>query len=128
MDVRGPVVGFEAFLDRIPAPKRRKGAAKPYLVLSPFQPVERDFAFVIDAMVPAADVLKAARSAHPDLITEIRVFDVFAGGALEAGKKSLAINVVLQPRDKTLTDQEIEAVAAEIVSKVEKATGGSLRA
>ncbi|MBE0533221.1 MAG: phenylalanine--tRNA ligase subunit beta [Rhodospirillales bacterium] len=127
MDVRGPVVGFEAFLDRIPAPKRRKGAARPHLVLSPFQPVERDFAFVIDAMVPAADVLKAARSAHPDLITEIRVFDIFAGGALEAGKKSLAINVVLQPRDKTLTDPEIEAVAAEIVSKVEKATGGSLR-
>ncbi len=128
MDVRGPVVGFEAFLDRIPAPKRRKGAAKPYLVLSPFQPIERDFAFVIDAAVPAADVLKAARSAHPGLIAEIRVFDVFAGGALAAGKKSLAINVVLQPKEKTLTDQEIEAVAAQIVSKVEKATGGSLRA
>ena len=128
MDVRGPAVGFEAFLDNIPAPKRRKGAAKPYLVLSPFQPVERDFAFVIDATVAAGDVLKAARSAHPDLIAEIRVFDVFAGGALEAGKKSLAINVVLQPKEKTLTDQEIEAVAAQIVSKVEKATGGSLRA
>ncbi|MDX9860038.1 MAG: phenylalanine--tRNA ligase subunit beta [Rhodospirillales bacterium] len=127
MDVRGPVVGFEAFIDRIPAPKRRKGAAKPHLVLSPFQPVERDFAFVVAAEVPAADVLKAARSAQPDLIAEVRVFDVFAGGALEAGKKSLAINVVLQPREKTLTDQEIEAVAAQIVSRVEKATGGSLR-
>lgn len=128
MDVRGPVVGFEAFLDRIPAPKRRKGSARPHLVLSPFQPVERDFAFVVDAAVPAADVLKAARSADPDLIAEVRVFDVFAGGALDAGKKSLAINVVLQPRDKTLTDPEIEAVAARIVAKVETVTGGALRA
>jgi len=128
MDVRGPVVGFEAFLDRIPASKRRRGSARPHLVLSPFQPVERDFAFVIDAAVPAADVLKAARSADPDLIAEVRVFDVFAGGALEAGKKSLAINVVLQPRERTLTDPEIEAVAARIVAKVQTATGGALRA
>lgn len=127
MDVRGPMVGFEVFLDQVPAAKRRKSAAKPHLDLSSLQAVERDFAFVVDAAVPAGDVLKAARSTDPGLIAEVRVFDLFAGGSLEAGKKSLAINVVLQPKERTLTDAEIEAVAGRIVAKVEQATGGILR-
>ncbi len=128
LDVKGPMVGFEVFLERIPKAKRRKNAAKVFLELSPFQPVERDFAFVVDSGVPAADVLKAARSADTKLITDVRVFDVFEGGSLDASKKSLAINVVLQPTQKTLTDTEIETVAKQIVARVEKATGGTLRA
>ncbi|MBL6929329.1 MAG: phenylalanine--tRNA ligase subunit beta [Rhodospirillales bacterium] len=128
LGVKGPMVGFEVFLDRVPKAKRRKSATKVFLELSPFQPVERDFAFVVDARVPAADVLKAARSADTRLISDVRVFDVFEGGSLDAGKKSLAINVVLQPTQKTLTDAEIEAVAKQIVARVEKATGGTLRA
>lgn len=128
MGAKGPMAGFEVFLDRVPAPKRRKSAAKPYLELSPFQAVERDFAFVLDAEVPAADVLRAAKGASADLIAAVRVFDVFAGGSLDAGKKSLAINVTLQPTERTLTDAEIEAVAREIVARVEKTTGGTLRA
>ncbi len=127
MDVKGPVAGFEVFLDRVPAPKKRKSAAKQHLELSPFQPVARDFAFVLDADVPAGDVIRAARGADAKLVSEVRVFDVFAGGSLEAGKKSLAINVTLQPTEQTLTDAEIDAVAKKIVAGVEKATGGVLR-
>ena len=128
MDVKGPMVGFEVFLDRVPKAKRKKSAAKLFLELSPFQPVERDFAFVVDSGVSAADVLKAARSADTKMISDVRVFDVFEGGSLDAGKKSLAINVVLQPTEKTLTDVEIEAVVTQIVVRVKKATGGTLRA
>ena len=125
MDVKGPVAGFEIFLDRLP--ESRKGAAKPHLRLSSLHTVERDFAFVIDEAVTADAVLAAARDADRDLIAGVGVFDVFTGGQLGEGKKSLAINVVLQPADKTLTEDQIEAVADKVVAGVKKATGGVLR-
>ena len=127
MDVKGPIAGFEVFLDHLPKMRNRKSAAKPHLELSPLQPVERDFAFVVDEDVAADAVLGAARSADKSLIAEVRVFDVFSGGNVGAGKKSLAINVTLQPTEKTLTDAEIDAVAQKVVASVEKATGGTLR-
>ena len=89
--------------------------------------MERDFAFVVDEDVAADAVLGAARGADKSLIAEVRVFDVFSGGNVGAGKKSLAINVTLQPTEKTLTDAEIDAVAQKVVASVEKATGGTLR-
>lgn len=125
MDVKGPVAGFEIFLDCFP--KSGKGAAKPPLQLSPLHTVERDFAFVIDEAVSADAVLAAARAADRDLIAGVGVFDVFTGGNLGEGKKSLAINVVLQPVEKTLTEEQIEAVAEKVVARVKKATGGVLR-
>ncbi|MBI2584697.1 MAG: phenylalanine--tRNA ligase subunit beta [Rhodospirillales bacterium] len=127
MDVKGPVAGFEIVFDDLPQPKKRKSSAKPHLALSPFQAVERDFAFVVDATVTAAQVLNAARGADKALIAEIKLFDVFEGGNLGNGKKSLAISVTLRPTEKTLTDPEIEAVAKKIVAGVGKATGGVLR-
>lgn len=127
MDVKGPIAGFEVFLDHLPKLRARKSAAKPHLELSPLQPVERDFAFVVDEDVAADAVLAAARGADKSLIAEVRVFDVFSGGNVGAGKKSLAINVTLQPTEKTLTDAEIDAVARKVVASVEKATGGTLR-
>lgn len=126
LDVKGPVVGFEVFLDRLPSP-RAKGTARPLLNASPLQPLERDFAFIVEASVPAEKLVKAAKGADKALITEVKLFDLFQGGSLPAGKKSLALSVTLQPRDKTLTDAEIEAVAAKIVAAVNKATGGELR-
>lgn len=126
MDVKGPVAAFEIFLDAIPKPKS-KGTAKPLLTLSPFQPVERDFAFVVDAHVPAEAVVRAALAADKALIVDAKVFDVFEGQALGPGKKSLAVSVTLQPIERTLTDAEIEAVAGKIVAGVAKATGGTLR-
>ena len=89
--------------------------------------MERDFAFVVDEGVPAAQVLGAARGADKKMIAEVSLFDVFQGGDLDAGKKSLAITVVLQPKDKTLTDAEIDAIADKVVANVKKTTGGVLR-
>jgi phenylalanyl-tRNA synthetase beta chain len=103
------------------------------LELSPLQPVQRDFAFVVDREVKAADIVRAAQSADRKLITGITVFDVYedtrAQGAhgIAPGKKSIAIAVTLQPRERTMTDAEIEALAAKIVAEVGKRTGGVLR-
>ncbi len=127
MDVKGPVVAFEVLLDNLPKPKSKPGSARPNLELPSLQSLERDFAFVVGSDVTADAVLRAAKGADKALITDVRLFDVFEGGNLGDDQKSIAINVVLQPMEKTLTDVEIEAVAARIVDKVCGATGGSLR-
>jgi phenylalanyl-tRNA synthetase beta chain len=127
MDVAGPVAAFEVFLEVIPAQKR-KSLAKPPLEALDLLPVRRDFAFVLDAKVPAGDVVRAALGADKKLIANVSVFDLFEGQALGPGKKSLALEVTLQPREKTLTDAEIDAVAQRIVAEVAKATGGQIRA
>ena len=126
LDVKGPAVGFAVHLSAVPEP-RAKGTARAALAISDLQAVERDFAFVLDADVEAVKVVNAAQGANKALIEEVRVFDEFVGGSLGDGKKSLAITVRMQPVDKTLTDEEIEAVAEAIVAKVSKATGGVLR-
>jgi phenylalanyl-tRNA synthetase beta chain len=128
LDAEGPLVAFEVILERIPEPKARGTRAKPALDLSPFQSVERDFAFVVEHDVKAADVVRAAQSADRKLIAGVTVFDVYEGEGIAPGKKSIAIAVTLQPRDKTMTDAEIEALAAKIVAEVGKRTGGVLRA
>ena len=101
---------------------------KPALELSPLQPVERDFAFVVDRAVKAGDIVRAAQSADRKLITGISVFDVYEGKGIDPDKKSVAIAVTLQPRERTMTDQEIEALGQKIVAEVGKRTGGVLRA
>jgi phenylalanyl-tRNA synthetase beta chain len=126
LELKGPVVAFEAILDRIPLPRDR-GAARPLLRASPFQPVERDFAFVVDESVPADRLVRAAKGADKALIADVGVFDVYSGPAIGANKKSVALSVTLQPMERTLTDAEIEAVGAKIVAAVTKATGGELR-
>jgi phenylalanyl-tRNA synthetase beta chain len=128
LDAEGPLVAFEVILERIPEPRARSTRAKPPLELSPFQPVERDFAFVVDRNVRAADIVRAAQSADRKLIAAVGVFDVYEGEGIAPGKKSIAIAVTIQPRDKTMTDTEIEALAAKIVAEVNKRTGGVLRA
>jgi phenylalanyl-tRNA synthetase beta chain len=127
LDAQGPLVAFEVILERIPEPKAKATRAKPVLELSSFQPVERDFAFVVDRKVKAADVVRAAASVDRKLIAGVTVFDVYEGPGIEPGKKSIAIAVTLQPRDKTMTDAEIEALAAKIVAEVGERTGGVLR-
>jgi phenylalanyl-tRNA synthetase beta chain len=127
LDAEGPLVAFEVILERIPEPRTRGTRAKPVLELSPFQPVQRDFAFVVDREVKAADIVRAAQSADRKLITGITVFDLYEGQGIAPGKKSIAIAVTLQPRERTMTDAEIEALAAKIVAEVGKRTGGVLR-
>jgi len=130
LDVKGPAVAFTVFVADVPFPKAR-GAARPALVLSDFQAVERDFAFVVDDRVEAQALVGAAQGADRTLIESVRVFDEFRGAKAEAqmgpGRKSVALTVRLQAPDRTLTEAEIEAVAARIVEKVAKATGGVLR-
>ncbi len=126
-DLRVPAAACEVFLERVPEPKAKAGKQRPKLELSPFHPVERDFAFLVDAEVPAEKLIRAAKGAEKALITKVELFDAYSGKGIEDGKKSLAISVTLQPTKKTLTDPEIEAVAAKIVASVEKATGGTLR-
>lgn len=128
MDVEGPAVAFEVFIDALPLPKKKKTLAKSAMAVSDLLPVRRDFAFLLDGDVAANDVLRAAQSADKALISHVSLFDLFEGGKLaDAGKKSLAIEVTLQPRDKTLTDDDIEAISQKIVAKVAKATGGEIR-
>ncbi len=127
MDADGPMAGFEIYLENLPRPKEGKSAMRPPLTLSAFQPVERDFAFIVDDGVAANDLVKAAAAADKKLISGVRVFDEFQGVGLEAGKKSLAIAVTLQPTEATLTDEEIEAVSRKVVANVAKHTKGVLR-
>jgi phenylalanyl-tRNA synthetase beta chain len=128
LDVSGPLAGFEVFVDAIPEPKAKPTRTKPRLDLSNFQAVKRDFAFVVDKAVEAGSLVRAAASADKKLITGVNVFDVFEGAALGADKKSIAIEVSIQPVDKTLTDEDFEALAGRIVENVKKQTGGVLRA
>src|SRR5262245_28785736 len=127
LGAEGPLVAFEVILDRIPEPKARPTRAKPPLELAPFQPVERDFAFIVDRAVKAGDLVRAAQGADRKLITGIAVFDVYEGAGIDPDKKSVAIAVTLHPREKTLTDREIDAVSAKIVTEAGKRVGGVLR-
>jgi phenylalanyl-tRNA synthetase beta chain len=126
-DLSGPVAAFEVFLDAPPLPKAKPTKARPPLKLSAFQPVERDFAFIVDADVEAEKLVRAARNADKALVASARVFDVYDGKGVPGGKKSIAIAVTLQPVERTLTDAEIEAASAKIVAQVVKATGAVLR-
>ena len=121
------MAAFELDLDAIPEPRKKPTRSKPALKLSDLMPLSRDFAFLVDRSVPAATILRAARNADKTLITDVSVFDVFEGKGIAEDKKSVGIAVTLQPSDKTLTDEDIEAVAANVVAAVSKATGGVLR-
>ncbi len=125
MGVKGPVAAFEAFLNNAPATKK-KGSAKPPLSLSLFQPVQRDFAFIVDDSVESDSIIRAARGADK-MIGRIDVFDIYKGKGVEENKKSVAINVTIQPKDKTLTDADIETIAKKIVESVTAKCSAILR-
>jgi phenylalanyl-tRNA synthetase beta chain len=127
MDVDAPLYGFEVTVDALPDARRKAGKARGALDLSPLMPLRRDFAFVVDRDRPADQLVRAAKGADKALIADARVFDVYEGKGVPDGKRSIALEVLVQPRDKTLTDTEIEALSARVVSAVEKATGGVLR-
>ena len=128
LGVRGPVAAFEVFLDAIPQPKSKaSGKSRPLLQASPYQPVTRDFAFVVDDGVAAAKLIGAIRQADKKLVADVGVFDVFTGPSVGEGRKSVALSVTLQPLEATMTEAEIDAVAGRIVANVEKQTGGILR-
>lgn len=126
MGVKGRVVAFELFVENVPMPKK-KGTSRPPLNASSLQKVERDFAFLLDTDVSAEKVIKAARTADRNLISDVTIFDLYAGKGIEDGKKSLAFSITLQPTKQTLTEEEIDGVCKKVIAAVEKATGGALR-
>jgi len=127
LDIEGPLAVFEIFLDALPAPKAKPTRTKPRLELSDLQPLARDFAFIVDAGAPAGELLRAVQGADKTLIASADVFDVYQGPGVPEGKKSVGVAVTLQPKEKTLTDAEIEALAQKIVAEAEKKAGAALR-
>lgn len=127
LDVKGPLVAFEIHLDALPLPKYKPTKVKPKLSLSGFQPVTRDFAFIVDKATAAGEMVKSAQNADRALISDVSVFDLYEGAGVETGKKSVALAVTLQPVEKTLTEAEIEAVGAKIVAEMAKRYGAALR-
>ena len=127
LDHKGPIAAFEVFLDAVPLPRAKAGHARAPLALSALQAVARDFAFVVDETVAAEAVVRAVRAAEKKLLASVRVFDVYRGAGVPDGKKSIAIEATLQPVEATLTEDQIEAIAARIVAQVNKSTGGLLR-
>ncbi|MFT4002491.1 MAG: phenylalanine--tRNA ligase subunit beta, partial [Rhizobium sp.] len=127
LDVTGALAGFEVYVDAMPEPKKKATRTKPALELSPFQAVKRDFAFVVDKSVEAGAIVRAAVGADRKLVTGVNVFDIFEGASLGEGKKSIAIEVQIQPAERTLTDEDFEVLTQKIVANVTKSTGGVLR-
>ncbi|MEM7679393.1 MAG: phenylalanine--tRNA ligase subunit beta [Pseudomonadota bacterium] len=127
MDIKTPVVGFEIFLDNIPEPKKKGGTEKSYLTLEPLQPLTRDFAFLIDESVAAEDILRAAKAADKNLISDAAIFDIYQGKGVEGGKKSVALSITIQPKGETLKDKDIETISDRVIELVLEKTSGILR-
>ncbi len=128
LDIDVPVIGAEVMLENIPAPRRKESATKPLLKLSQFQPVKRDFAFILDEGVEVDHIIRAAKSSEKQMISNVNIFDVYQGKGVESGKKSVAFSVTFQPFERTLTDSEIEGLSQKIINTVQQKTGGQLRA
>ncbi len=127
LDVKGPLVGFEIMIDSIPSPRSNSGNSRGVLTISDFQSVERDFAFVVNKDIWADEIIKAIQSIDKKLIDAVNVFDIYQGAGIDDDKKSIAVNVRLQPNDKTMTDLEIENLCIQIINRVAEKTGGTLR-
>jgi phenylalanyl-tRNA synthetase beta chain len=126
MGIEFPVAAFEIFTENLPPLKSGKSATRATLTLNPLQPLNRDFAFIVSNDIPADAILKAARNVDKNLITDVRLFDVYSGKGMEQGHRSLAFSVTLQPVNATLTDVQIEEVSQKIIAAVQK-SGGKLR-
>lgn len=127
LDIKSNVVAFEVFLDNIPLPRDAKSKAKKKLELSQLQAVDKDLAFVVARSVSAINIVAAAKNADRNNIADVRVFDVYEGDNLPEDKKSVAISVTFQPKEKTYTDAELEALMNKVILEVGKKTGATLR-
>ncbi len=127
LGIDGPIVAFEIILDNLPAQKQKTTKIKPKLDMSDYQPVTRDFAFIVDKSVRADDIIKTARGIDRALVSQVSLFDIYEGKGVQPDQKSVAIEITLQPREKTLNDAEIEAFSAKLSTEIARKTGGVLR-
>ena len=121
------ILGFEIFLDNIPHSRKKIREGKPQFIISDYQKVVRDFAFVIDEKYSSGEIINLVKKIDKELIKDVRIFDVYKGDNIASGKKSIAFNVTLEPKDKTLSDNDIEKVSKKIISTVQENTGATLR-
>jgi phenylalanyl-tRNA synthetase beta chain len=121
------VLGFEIFLDNIPESRKKIREAKPQFIVSDYQKVVRDFAFVIDEKYSSGEIINLVKKINKELIKEVKIFDIYQGDNIAPGKKSIAFNVTLQPKDKTLGEKDIDDVSKKIISTVQEITGATLR-
>lgn len=125
--IKQRVMAFEVVLSNIPLPRTSNDKAKKKLELSSFQPVDKDLAFVVDKTVPAINLMTAAKTADREFIADVRVFDVYEGENLPEGKKSIALALTFQPKDKTFTDQDIENLMNKVIQEMKKKCNAELR-
>ena len=121
------VLGFEIFLDNIPESRKKIREAKPKFVFSDYQKVVRDFAFIIDEKYSSGEIINLVKKIDKDLIKNVKIFDIYQGDNIASGKKSIAFNVTLEPKDKTLSEKDIDQISKKIISTVQDATGANLR-
>ena len=121
------VLGFEIFLDNIPKSRKKIREVKPQFFVSDYQKVVRDFAFVIDEKYSSGEIISLVKKIDKELIKTVKIFDVYQGDNIGDGKKSIAFNVMLEPKDKTLSDKDIEQISKKIISTVQETTGATLR-
>jgi phenylalanyl-tRNA synthetase beta chain len=126
LGVDGPLYGFELNLNALPRMKVRPTKTKSVLERAGLTPSRRDLAFVVDASTPAGEISRLARAADKKLITAVEIFDVYTGEGVEEGKKSVAIDVTIQPREK-MNDEALQAVMDAVIASVAKGVGGVLR-
>jgi phenylalanyl-tRNA synthetase beta chain len=128
MDLRTDnVLGFEIFLDNIPQSRKKIREVKPQFIVSDYQKVVRDFAFVIDEKYSSGEIISLVKKIDKELIKSVKIFDVYQGENIEKGKKSIAFNVTFEPKDKTLSEEDIEKISKKIISTVQEKTGATLR-
>ena len=121
------VLGFEIFLDNIPKSRKKIRETKPQFVVSDYQKVVRDFAFVIDEKYSSGEIITLVTKIDTQLIKAVKIFDVYQGDNIDSGKKSIAFSVTLEPKDKTLSENDIEQISKKIISEVQESTGATLR-
>ncbi len=128
LDIKyGPVFGFQIFLNNIPVVNKQNTEKKSKYLVSNFQKIERDFAFIIDKKFEAEKIINTLFNVDKKLIKKIRIFDLFQGGNIEKNKKSVALNLVVQSQDKTLNDKEIEELSNKIIQTMQKFFDATLR-
>jgi len=121
------VLGFEIFLDNVPESRKKIRETKPQFIVSDYQKVNRDFAFVIEDKYSSGEIINLVKNIDKELIKTVKIFDIYQGENIEAGKKSIAFNIIFEPKHKTLSEKDIEQISKKIVSIVQSTTGAILR-